>query len=134
MMKIRVQVKLTNACDEALVRRGFLTQERIRICEASALVDTESIRTRLPVQMVQQLGLAIVGESKVENADDSVDLTEPIGIEINGRHTTEEALASGTEVVIGRTVLAKLDLLVDASHQEIIANPAHPNGPVFRVY
>lgn len=133
MVRVRVQVKLTNACDEALARRGLLTQERIRTCEVDALVDTESIRTRLPVQMVQQLGLAIVGKSKVENTGDSVGMTEPIGIEINGRRTTEESLVSGAEIIIGRTVLAKLDLLVDAINQEIIANPAHPNGPVLRV-
>ena len=133
MSGVRVQVTLTNACDEALARRGFLTQEQVHTCNIEALIDTETIRTRLPAQIVQQLGLAIVGQSKVEDVDDLVDLTEPIDIEINGRRTTEEVLASGTEVLIGRTALARLDLLVDAINQEIIANPAHPNGPVLRV-
>jgi hypothetical protein len=36
-------------------------------------------------------------------------------------------------VSFGVTILEKLDLLVDCTHQRLIPNPAHPDQPVFRV-
>src|SRR5437870_4820984 len=82
--EVRVKVKLTNAVDEALVRRGLLTADKIRSYEADALVDTGAVRSVLPVQVVQQLGLATVGKTRTEYANDSgedVDITEMVGIE-----------------------------------------------------
>ena len=136
MGEVRVRATLTNAGDEVLVRRGLLTQDQVRSYEADALVDTGAVPTVLPVHVVQQLGLAIRGQRMAEYADgrkDSVGSTEAIIININGRHTVEEALVSGDEVVIGQTVLAKLDLLVDCANRRVIPNPAHPDQPVLKV-
>src|SRR5580765_410913 len=60
MGEVRVKVKLTNAGDEVLVRRGLLTADKIRSYEAEALVDTGAVRSVLPAHVVQLLGLAIV--------------------------------------------------------------------------
>jgi hypothetical protein len=46
-----------------------------------------------------------------------------------GRDTAEEAFVLGDTVLIGQTVLEKLDLLVDCLRQRVIPNPAHPDGP-----
>jgi hypothetical protein len=43
--EVKVKVKLTNAVDEALVRRGLLTADKVRSYEADALVDTGAIRS-----------------------------------------------------------------------------------------
>lgn len=136
MGEVRVQVKLTNAVDEALVRRGQMTLDQIRVYEADALVDTGAVRSVIPVQVVQRLGLGIRGQRVAEYADgrkDTVDVTEPIIFELNGRDTLEEALVLGDEVLIGQTVLEKLDLLVDCTSQRIVPNPAHPDQPVTKV-
>ncbi len=136
MSEVRVQVKLTNAVDEALVRRGQMTLDQIRVYEADALVDTGAVRSVIPVQVVQRLGLGIRGQRVAEYADgrkDTVDVTEPIIFELNGRDTLEEALVLGDEVLIGQTVLEKLDLLVDCTSQRIVPNPAHPDQPVTKV-
>jgi hypothetical protein len=45
----------------------------------------------------------------------------------------EEALVLGDEVLIGQTVLEKLDLLVDCAKQKLVPNPAHPDQPVTKV-
>lgn len=136
MGEVRVQVKLTNAVDEALVRRGQMTLDQIRVYEADALVDTGAVRSVIPIQVVQQLGLGIRGQRVAEYADgrkDTVGVTEPIIFELNGRDTLEEALVRGCEVLIGQTVLEKLDLLVDCMSQRIVPNPAHPDQPVNKV-
>ena len=45
----------------------------------------------------------------------------------------EEALLLGDEVLIGQTVLEKLDLFVDTQGQCLVPNPAHPDHPVTKV-
>ena len=60
-------------------------------------------------------------------------MTEPLVIELGGRDTLEEALVLGDEVIIGQTVLEKLDLFVDCINQRVIPNPAHPDQPVSKV-
>ncbi len=43
MGEVRVKVKLTNAFDEGLARRGKIGKDEIRRYEADALVDTGAV-------------------------------------------------------------------------------------------
>jgi clan AA aspartic protease len=134
--EVRVKVKLTNAVDEALVRRGLLSADQVRHYEADALVDTGAVRSVLPAHIVQRLGLAIVGKARAVYANDGteeVDIAEVVGIDIDGRRTTEETLVLGSEVLIGQTVLESLDLHVDCTNHRVIGNPAHPDQPVIKI-
>ena len=82
--------------------------------------DTGAIRCVVTVDVVEQLGLATVGRAVAEYADgrqETVDVTEPIVFEIMGRRTPDEALVLGDEVLIGQTVLEKLDLVADCANQ-----------------
>ena len=136
MGEVRVKVKLTNAGDEVMVRRGLLTADKIRSYDAEALVDTGAIRSVLPVHVVQLLGLATVGKTRATYANDlteDVDITEMVGIYLIDRRTTEETLVLGSEVFIGQTVLESLDLQVDCTNHRVIPNPAHPDQPVIKI-
>ncbi|PYS76750.1 MAG: clan AA aspartic protease [Acidobacteria bacterium] len=136
MGEVRTKALLVNAIDEALARRGQLAPDQIRKYVADALVDTGAVRSVLPTHVVQQLGLNIRGQRVAEYADgrkESVDVTEAVVINIDGRDTLEEALVLGDEVLIGQTVLEKLDLLVDCINQKLMPNPAHPDQPVTKV-
>ena len=136
MGEVRVKAKLTNAVDEALVRRGILTLQQVRTYEADALVDRGAVRTVLPQHVVDRLGLAIRGQRVAEYADgrkEAVSVTGPLIIDLEGRDTLEEALVLGDEVLIGQTVLEKLDLFVDCQRQRLVPNPAHPDQPVTKV-
>src|SRR5882672_10782611 len=136
MGEVRVKVKLTNAGDEVLVRRGLLTADKIRSYESEAMVDTGAVRSVLPVHVVQLLGLAIVGKARATYANDAaedVDVSEVVGISLLGRRTTEEMLVVGSEVLIGQTVLESLDLQVDCTNHRVIPNPAHPDQPVIKI-
>jgi hypothetical protein len=62
-----------------------------------------------------------------------VGVTEPLIVELEGRDTLDEALVLGDEVLIGQTVLEKLDLFVDCQRRQLIPNPAHPDQPVTKV-
>ncbi|MBN3910048.1 MAG: aspartyl protease family protein [Nostoc sp. NMS1] len=136
MGAVRVKVKLTNAIDEALVSRGMLNPNMLRVYETEALVDTGAVRTVLPISIVKQLGLRIRGQQIAQYAngsEESIGVTEPVIIELTGRETTEATLVTGDIVLIGQTVLETLDLLVDCRNQRLIPNPEHPNYPVMRI-
>ncbi len=136
MGDVKVQVNLINAIDEALARRGQLSADQIRSYKADALVDTGAVSSVIPIYVVQQLGLALVRKTRAEYASGSqenVDVTEVVGIDINGRRATEEMLVLGTEVLIGQTVLGRLDLHVDCINNRLIPNPAHPDQPVLKI-
>uniref|UniRef100_B8HLV5 Peptidase A2 domain-containing protein n=1 Tax=Cyanothece sp. (strain PCC 7425 / ATCC 29141) TaxID=395961 RepID=B8HLV5_CYAP4 len=136
MGAVRVKVKLTNAIDEELVRRGLLDRHELRSCEVDALVDTGAVRTVLPEAIVQQLGLRIRGQQTAQFAngtEEVIGLTGPVIIEIEGRETIEATLVTGNTVLIGQTVLETLDLLVDCKNQCLIPNPEHPDYPILRI-
>lgn len=139
MGEVRVKVRLTNGGDEVLVRHGMLSPDQVRYYETSALVDTGAIRSVLPAQVLQYLGLEVVRQIRAVYANDSredVDVSEMVGIDIVdiiGRRTTEEMLVLGSEVLIGQTVLETLDLLVDCTNLRVVPNPDRPDQPVIKV-
>jgi hypothetical protein len=67
------------------------------------------------------------------DATEDVLVSEVVGIDINGRKTTEEMLVLGSEVLIGQTVLESLDLLVDCTNLRVVPNPEHPDQPVIKI-
>jgi clan AA aspartic protease len=136
MGAVRVKVKLTNAIDEALVSRGQLNPNLLRVYEAEALIDTGAVRTAIPVEVCEHLGLRIRSQEIAKYADgrqEAVGLTGPILIEIEGRETIEAAMVLGDMVLIGQTVLETLDLLVDCKNQRLVPNSENPERPVLRV-
>ncbi len=133
MGAVSTQVKLTNAVDDELVRRGLLAPRLLREIEAEGLVDTGAVNLVIPAEIAQQLGLRILGQQLVKNADsrqETVGVTGPVMVECEGRKTIDEALVTGDEVLIGQVILEKLDLLVDCRNQRLMPNPANPDYPV----
>jgi len=136
MGEVRVMVRLSNAADMALVRRNLMRPEEIRAVKADALVDTGAVTFVLPSLVVERLGLARPFKQVAEYADgrrEEVDVTEPVFVELLGRHTVEEALVLGDEVIVGQTILEKTDLYVDSHRKRLLPNPAHPDQSVLQV-
>ena len=136
MGEVRAKVLLTNSVDLGLVRRNLMRPHEVRKFEADALVDTRAVALVVPSFVAEQLGLARPMKQVAEYADgrqEEVDVTEPVLVDILGRRTNEEALVLGDEVIIGQTVLEKMDLHVDCRGQRLFPNPAHPDQPVLKV-
>jgi hypothetical protein len=129
-------VLLTNAVDDERARAGEIPAESVRTYEAEALINTGAVRSVGPVHVRERLGVGVRGQRVAEYADgrkDSVDVTGPIVFELLGRDTLEEALVLGDEVLIGQTVLEKLDLMADCQGRRLVPNPGHPDQPVTKV-
>lgn len=136
MGEVRVQVTLTNAVDDGLLRRGQMSAEEVRTDRVDALVDTGAVNCVLPPFVADRLGLGRPFTQVAEYADgrrEEVDVTEPVLIEIDGRKVYEECLVLGDEVLIGQTALEKTDLHVDCRSRRLLPNPQHPHQPVVKV-
>lgn len=136
MGEVRVKVKLTNAIDAGMARRGKISNDEIRTYEANALIDTGAVSSVVPLNVMKQLGVLSIGTRVAEYADgrkDAFDLTEPIVFDIIGRETTESAMVLGDEVIIGQTVLEVIDMFVDCANRRLVPNPAHPDQPVVKI-
>lgn len=136
MGEVRIKVRITNAADQVIARRGQMNDSDVRFYDADAMVDTGSVSTVLPFEVVKALGLSTPDVRGVEYADgrkEVVPVTEAIVIEIGHRRTSDEAVVLGDEVLIGQTILEKLDLHVDCANQVVIPNPAHPDQAVTKV-
>jgi clan AA aspartic protease len=133
MGAVVVDVKLTNVVDAALAANGQLADEEVRTLIVSGLVDTGAVSSCLPLDIVEQLGIDLIGERQTSYADDSsetVPVTFPVFSEIEGRQTSDQCLVLGSQVLIGQTILETTDLFVDCTNGRLVPNPDHPDGPV----
>jgi clan AA aspartic protease len=131
MGEVRVKVKLSNVADQAAVAAGQLSPDQIRKVEADAMVDTGAVRSCIPASLLERLGLKPYDKVTVELADgrkNEVGIADGIRFEIMERRSSDDALILGDEVLIGQTLLEKMDLLVDCTRQRLV--PAHPEGAV----
>jgi predicted aspartyl protease len=134
MGAIRVRVKLVNGEDETLMRRGQLAPDQVRNCEVDALVDRGAVRSTIPHEVAQRLGVAERGQITAQYADgrrETVGVSEGVLFEVLHRETLEEALIPGDEVLIGQTILEKLDLLADCANGRLL--PAHGDQEISMV-
>jgi predicted aspartyl protease len=131
MGEVRIKVRLTNGTDETLVRLGKLDASQVRSVLTDAMVDTGAVRCVIPAELATKLGVLLQGGRTVAYADgrsEIVPFAGPILFDIEGRDTYDDAYVLGDEVLIGQTVLEKMDWLVDCARQRLV--PGHPEGPV----
>ncbi len=136
MGEVRVKVRLTNTADAAAAAAGKLPAEAVRTVEADALVDTGAVRSCVPAPLLARLGLPPVKKITVEYADgrkEGVGMALGVLFEIMHRESSDDALEVGDEVLIGQTLLEKMDLLEDCNGRRLIPNPAHPDVAVSKL-
>jgi predicted aspartyl protease len=134
--QVKIEITLRNAPDVVMARLGHLPPEQVHTYTTQGLIDTGATRSVLPPFVTERLGLIRLSHTEARYANglpEEVDVTEPFLVEILGRETSDDAMVVGEDVLLGITILEKLDLLVDCTRQRLIPNPAHPDQPVFRV-
>ena len=136
MGEVKVRVKIRNATDVGMHRRGILPEAQIRSMTVEAVVDTGAVRSCIPVDLKEKLGLETlrhINDQMANGHTESVELAEAAYIDIMDRVATESFLVLGSEVLLGQTALESTDLLVDCNRQRVITNPDHPNSAVIRI-
>ena len=135
---ISTRVRLVNFVDEVLSHRGVIRPEEVRSYELDeAVVDTGSTRLVLTAELVQRLGLPIVGEISVRYADDRT-ARKPIArgvlVEVLGRDSIFDAVVEDQgEPLIGMEILEALDLWPDPQRGVLTTNPLSPDIPLYNL-
>ena len=136
MGQVHVQVILTNYREAVLARLGQLDAHQVHRYETEALIDTGATRSVLPPAVAERLGLIRLDHIEAQYANgtfEEVDLSEVFTIELLGRRANEDAMIMGTHVLLGVTVLEKLDLMVDCHGNRLVPYQGTFDQPVFRV-
>jgi clan AA aspartic protease len=102
-----------------------------------AMVDTGTTHMIVTADIARELGFDLEETStySLTVADTRrvrVPRITPIEITLHDRTFTTEAAVLGDECLMGVIPLEAMDLVVDPKLQRVTANPAHPDGPVFR--
>jgi clan AA aspartic protease len=136
MGQVHVQVILTNYREAVLARLGQLDASQVHRYETEALIDTGATRSVLPPAVAERLGLMRLDHIEAQYANgtfEEVDLSEVFTIELLGRRANEDAMIMGAHILLGVTVLEKLDLMVDCNRNRLVPYQGTFDQPVFRV-
>jgi len=136
MGRVHVHVILTNYREALMARLGQLPADQVHRYETEAMVDTGAMQCVIPPAVAERLGLLRLRRTAARYVNDQVeeaDVSEIFTIEIMGRQAHEDAMIIGTHVLLGVTVLERLDLMVDCYRQRLVPYEGTPDQPVFRV-
>lgn len=121
---VMVELKLKNAADATLARRGFIDESEIRRASVQGLVDAGATRLVIPQKIADQLGVREVGETRVKYADNRTTMRKLVGevqIELCDRDSVFRALVEPDRetALIGAIVMEDLDLIVDCGNHKL---------------
>ncbi len=136
MGQVHVQVILTNYREAVLARLGQLDASQVHRYETEALIDTGATQCVIPPAVADRLGLLRLRRTAARYVNDqveAVDVSEVFTVELMGRQAHEDAMIIGTHVLLGVTVLARLDLMVDCHRNRLVPSQGTWDQPVFRV-
>jgi len=102
-----------------------------------AMVDTGTTHMIVPANLARELGFDLEEMStySLTVADSRrvrVPRIQPVEIRFQDRTFVTEAAVVGGECLMGVLALEAMDLVVDRELERVAANPAHPDGSVFR--
>lgn len=132
MGEVKAKIYLENAGDIALKKRGYI--DKIRALEIEGIVDTGATRMMLPQDVVETLGLDLMGKVIVRYADERQDERELAGIvkiTVCDRAMGADCVVGPplSEPLIGQIILEGLDLVVDCITKTLRPHPESPYLP-----
>jgi clan AA aspartic protease len=136
MGHVNTQINLKNIDDIKQAKKGNLPKDKIRQATIDVMVDTGATTLIINEQLLQQLGLDVIGEREISLANDATEickLTEALEINWENRSVVMSAVVieDAPEFLLGVLPLEGMDLMVDTVNQRLIG--AHGDHTVYRV-
>ena len=138
MGEIVASMKLENAEDRGVVRRGLSDESTVRRATVDGVVDTGAVMLVLPEDVVGRLGLATQREVVVTYADERKEtrpVAGPVTVHIGDRFMIAECVIGppSSEPLIGQIVLEALDLVADCANRTLGPRPESPDRPLLKL-
>ena len=130
-MRHTTKIEIANLKDMFLAEAGIIPQEDVRqLTVEDVLVDTGATRLSLPKPLIDQLGLAPVGNARTMTANGIASRTIYSAVEFTVMERKGNIqvtdLPANAPVLVGHIILEMLDLCFDI-RKGLIYNPAHDN-------
>ena len=138
MGEIVVDVGLENVGDRELARAGYLPEADIRRASVQAVADTGAVMLALPEDVVERLGVEVVGSVGCTYADGrrgERPVAGPLTVRIGDRWMPANCIVvpAGTDALVGQVVMEQLDLVADCATQTLGPRPESPDRPLLRL-
>ena len=138
MGEVRVEVEIENTGDRILASRGFMERNAVRCQKVRLVADRGAVMPMLPHDLVEALGLPIVGTAIVTYADERKEerpIAGPLTIRIDKRSTTGDCVVGppSSEPLLGQIPLEAMDLLVDCQRGQLVPRPESPYLPTLKL-
>ena len=138
MGEIVVDVGLENVGDRELARAGYLPEADIRRASVQAVADTGAVMLALPEDVVERLGVEVVGSVACTYADGrrgERPVAGPLTVRIGDRWMPANCIVvpAGTDALVGQVVMEQLDLVADCATRTLGPRPESPDRPLLRL-
>ena len=138
MGEIVVDVGLENVGDRELARAGYLPEADIRRASVQAVADTGAVMLALPEDVVERLGVEVVGSVACTCADGrrgERPVAGPLTVRIGDRWMPANCIVvpAGTDALVGQVIMEQLDLVADCATRTLGPRPESPDRPLLRL-
>ena len=138
MGEIVVDVALENVGDRELAKAGHLQEADIRRVTVKAVADTGAVMLALPEDVVERLGVEVVGSVACADADGrrgERPVAGPVTVSIGDRWMPVNCVVvpAGTDALVGQVVMEQLDLVADCVTRTLGPRPESPDRPLLRL-
>ena len=138
MGEIVVDVVLENRDDLRDADRGLISETDVRRETIRAIADTGAGMLALPEDIVERLGIPLVGQIRTLLADGSRDVmpvADGVHVHVSGREMTTDCIVVplGADALIGQQVMERLDLIADCKEQTLRPRPESIDMPLQRL-
>ena len=138
MGEVRVDIQLENYNDLVLAQSNRLAESEVRRQQVKALVDTGAVMLMLPQDLVEALGLVILGRVIVTYANkrrEERDTAGVVRVTVDGRSMETRCIVGppSSEPLLGQVVLEETDLLIDTTNHRLLPRPDSPFLPTLKL-
>ncbi len=135
MGKVVEKIRVANWGDIERIASGD-RKGRPRSVQTEALVDTGTGMLYLQTSLIKKLGLRhtdTVRSRTMSNLLEERRVCSPVELKLAGRKAVFQVveIPDALPNLIGQIPLEQLDLVVDPRNRRVIANPEHPDGPLY---
>lgn len=139
MGKVTTQITITNRLDEGMAEQGLLPADQVRkVTLDDVLVDSGATTLSLPINIIQQLGLAPLREvlTKTAAGYQRSRVFQDAKISVMGRSGIFQCLElpGGDDPLLGVIPMEDLGLEPDFQKQELKLLPMEPGNTYYMAY
>jgi clan AA aspartic protease len=138
MGMVYADIELINSDDLGREVRKEIDQDEIRRMHVNVMVDSGAYMLAINENIQSYLNLRYLETRTIQVAHGRIvelDVVGPVDVRFGNRKATCNAfvLPGDCEPLLGAIPMEEMDVIIHPKRQELIINPEHPDGPVYRM-